>query len=559
MSKRSWLVVVGVGIAVLVALLWPGADSQTAGAKGAKDKMGDARAERSGRDDGSRGEREADSIASSESSPADKSHGWSAWSTEADDTPDEVYGSSVELFGWVLDVRGEPLAGVTVVAGRTPERRGWRVVTGRDGGFVFARLPKEQLRVTADGGERGVATRWVEPKKARQEVSLVLEPTALLIVQSEVGGTGRVIVRSYEWFEYREPEDAAPVDDGGGAEGAEGADDEGGAEAGGEGGDDGDEEAGAGGVDEGGEEGAGVEGRDDEDDDEPPVVAMSDEEAQRIGRETDIYMESLKETYGPSVFYQGTGGHNIVELGRVGEMIRLRGAREYEVAVALEEAVHGQGFEVSCGVVKLSPGDVVKMRCGKPMKTQIYGRVVDSSGRGVVSAKVTIWNGLDADVVTRTDRRGRFDVAFRAQQAFVCRTRIELDLADESWRPTERRGLDCGPGRRVDAGVIVVHPELEALGHEDDETEAIRSYLRFEGGNLVWTDEGRDGVIEAMGIPPGTELIHVDEEDIARLSIDEVVWRMTTDESADAIWLGMRAPNGDLMDVRFDRPMFVEP
>jgi len=543
MSKRSWLVVVGVGIVVLVGLLWPGSDSQTAGSKGPGDQKGDERGERSGNDDGPSGEREADSTVSSGTLSADKSHGWSAWSTEADETPDEVYGPSVELFGWVLDVRGEPLAGVTVVAGRTPERRGWRAVTGRDGGFVFARLPKEPLRVTADGGERGGATRWVEPKKARQEVSLVLEPTALLIVQSEVGGTGRVIVRSYEWFEYREPEDAEPVYDGGGAEGAGGGDEEVGVEAG----------------DEGAGEEAGVEAGDDEAGDGPPVVTMSDEEAQRIGRETDIYMESLKETYGPSVFYQGTGGHNIVELGRVGEMIRLRGAREYEVAVALEESVHGQGFEVSCGAVKLAPGDVVRMRCGKPMKTQVYGRVVDSRGRGVVSAKVTIWNGLDADVVTRTDRRGRFDVAFRAQQAFVCRTRIELDFEDESWRPTERRGLDCGPGRRVDAGVIVVHPELEALGHEDEETEAIRSYLRLEGGNLVWTDEGRDGVIDAMGIPPGTELIHVDEEDVARLSIDEVVWRMTTDESADSIWLGMRAPNGDLMDVRFDRPMFVEP
>jgi len=67
-----------------------------------------------------------------------------------------------------------------------------------------------------------------------------------------------------------------------------------------------------------------------------------------------------------------------VELGRVGELVRLRGANRYEVAIALDENKHGQGFEVVCGEVWLEPGEVVRLRCGNPMETRVSGRVMDS-------------------------------------------------------------------------------------------------------------------------------------------------------------------------------------
>jgi len=107
--------------------------------------------------------------------------------------------------------------------------------------------------------------------------------------------------------------------------------------------------------------------------------------------------------------------------------------------------------------------------------------------------------------------------------------------------------------------VTVLRPEREELGHEDEESEAIRRYLGADGLSFGWKDEGRDGALDALGIPSGTELLHVGDESTARMSIHEVVWRMTLDKQADSIWLGMRAPNGDLMDVRIDRPMFVAP
>lgn|GEM_PF-2926380 len=125
--------------------------------------------------------------------------------------------------------------------------------------------------------------------------------------------------------------------------------------------------------------------------------------------------------------------------------------------------------------------------------------------------------------------------------------------------PNRAAWVGLRPGSTRDAGVIVLHSELEKLGREDEESEAIRRHLGADGSRFRWTEEGRDGALDALGIPPGTELLHVDEEGTSRMSIDEVVWRMTSDKRADSIWLGMRAPNGDLMDMRFDRPMFVAP
>ena len=401
MSKGSWRVVVGVGLAL--ALFWPRAESTA---------DGDAAASQAALARGSAGS--VDERESSEWSAAARGNqGRRAWSTEADESPDEPDGPGVELFGWVFDVRGVPLAGVSVTAGRTPERRGWRAVTGRDGGFVFARFPTEPLRVTADGGERGLATRWVEPTRKRQEVSLMLEPTAFVIVQSEVGGSGRVIICSLDWFDYGDvaeserPELEEGVGEGVGVGVGVGV---------GEGEALGfdvpealaevlgvglvdfdpnradeeittmvlalmerlpsgpevvvalfDQEVGArsrediarataasilasepdmpevlalaaASVRDGAEPLAAVLAANRErrlaaleeaataSEDEQAESVMSDEDSEFMGRDIDLYMESLRHTYGPMVTYRGTGGHAIVELGRVGELIRLRGA-----------------------------------------------------------------------------------------------------------------------------------------------------------------------------------------------------------------------------------------
>jgi len=113
---------------------------------------------------------------------------------------DVVIGDAREVVGWVLDGVGDPLPGVLVTASWEAAKSRWSAVTDGGGGFTFVDVPATPLRVTADGGELGIASARVARSDAtRREVTLVLEPTGTILVRAdaEVAKLGQVTVRCF--------------------------------------------------------------------------------------------------------------------------------------------------------------------------------------------------------------------------------------------------------------------------------------------------------------------------------------------------------------------------
>lgn len=111
---------------------------------------------------------------------------------------DFAIGTTFELVGWVVDVRGDPVSGayVSLAAERTDVS--WRGVTDQGGGFRFPRAPLQALRLTADGGDLGLVVRRIVPfDERRMDVTLVLEPTGTLIVLTPEGVRGQVILTNW--------------------------------------------------------------------------------------------------------------------------------------------------------------------------------------------------------------------------------------------------------------------------------------------------------------------------------------------------------------------------
>jgi len=113
---------------------------------------------------------------------------------------DLVIGDVREIVGWVLDLAGEPVAGARVTL--DGERSGTTSSTWSDagGGFRFAYAPGTVVRVTADGGELGMSTVRIAQRQTatRHEVTLVLEPTATLVVYAPATIRGEVLVRAFD-------------------------------------------------------------------------------------------------------------------------------------------------------------------------------------------------------------------------------------------------------------------------------------------------------------------------------------------------------------------------
>ncbi len=129
---------------------------------------------------------------------------------------DIVIGEVREVVGWVLDLQGEPQTGVLVTMVAEKGGSQWRTATDLGGGFRFANAPATPVRLTADGGELGQSSaRLAGSPQKRRDVTLVLEPTATLVVYANPKIRGRVIVRSWSegihgsdgvWTEYIGPE-----------------------------------------------------------------------------------------------------------------------------------------------------------------------------------------------------------------------------------------------------------------------------------------------------------------------------------------------------------------
>ncbi|MBL8787468.1 MAG: carboxypeptidase regulatory-like domain-containing protein [Deltaproteobacteria bacterium] len=96
---------------------------------------------------------------------------------------DVVMGDLREVEGWVLDMQGDPVAGVTVRLGWETSGSQWSTVSDAKGAFRFEDMPATPLRVTADGGDLGMASaRIAQADGARREVTLVLEPVGAILV-----------------------------------------------------------------------------------------------------------------------------------------------------------------------------------------------------------------------------------------------------------------------------------------------------------------------------------------------------------------------------------------
>jgi len=115
-------------------------------------------------------------------------------------TLDVVLGEQREVVGWVVDGLGEPQPGVVVSLAWEAATARWVAVTDASGGFTFVDVPVTPLRVTADGGELGMASARVARSEAtRREVTLVLEPVGTIEVHAspEVAALGEVVVRCF--------------------------------------------------------------------------------------------------------------------------------------------------------------------------------------------------------------------------------------------------------------------------------------------------------------------------------------------------------------------------
>lgn len=113
---------------------------------------------------------------------------------------DVVVGAVREVVGWVLDGAGDPQPGVAVELAWESAGSRWHAVTDAGGQFTFADAPVTSLRVTADGGDLGIASaRLAQTAATRREVTLVLEPTGTIIVEAtpEVAALGEITVRCF--------------------------------------------------------------------------------------------------------------------------------------------------------------------------------------------------------------------------------------------------------------------------------------------------------------------------------------------------------------------------
>lgn len=138
---------------------------------------------------------------------------------------DVVVGAVREVVGWVLDGAGDPQPGVAVELAWESAGSRWRAVTDAGGQFTFVDAPVTSLRVTADGGDLGVASaRLAQTDATRREVTLVLEPTGAIIVSArpEIAALGEVTVRCFSaaahgedglWNDDLRPVEVAPIYD----------------------------------------------------------------------------------------------------------------------------------------------------------------------------------------------------------------------------------------------------------------------------------------------------------------------------------------------------------
>lgn len=94
-----------------------------------------------------------------------------------------------EIRGFVLDLEGTPLAGISVLVGTPTLKVQWRLLTDSGGAFALPSAPTGTIVIAADGQDQGQATATIPASDRATTVDLVLTPSATLtVVAPDVDG-----------------------------------------------------------------------------------------------------------------------------------------------------------------------------------------------------------------------------------------------------------------------------------------------------------------------------------------------------------------------------------
>ena len=113
---------------------------------------------------------------------------------------DLVIGQTRVVSGFVLDLSGDPVPGVTVrLAPMQFDGPGWSATTSGNGGFSFI-APTTALKIDADGGDLGRDRAWVDEGAEKKDVELTLEPVGYItVVKSDADAPdAKVILRNWD-------------------------------------------------------------------------------------------------------------------------------------------------------------------------------------------------------------------------------------------------------------------------------------------------------------------------------------------------------------------------
>ncbi len=448
---------------------------------------------------------------------------------------DLLLGDVREIVGWVLDVRGEPQAGVRVAMRAEQVRAAWATTTDARGSFVFRRAPASVVHLRADGGERGTGTLVVYGAgEARREVELVLEPAGNLIVHAPPDVAGTVIVRSI-----------APGEGGSDAEARSSA----------------------------------------ELDARIASEALAEDEA-RIEALEVSHADALAEF---DRRHDRRPRFPAAHLSRFSPGVVVTGATDTPISVSAQwehlvelELVGGEldGFRIECGMYRVPAGQTVEVECGAFVPMAFAGRVVDVAGMPLAGMEVAApLLASDAgsrayiDCVGRANptedgRRYCRQVTTGSDGRFVlsgfgrgddCQVVVWDPRLNGTTEGSARRWERCLPGQVIQLRDIVWVPPDRAQRVHEAIAEALGmgagSGWHAEWHHRLWVGEVDEaGPLARAGVSPGDTIVAIDDVDLRELSQADF-WRLlsVSEDFEDDARLLVRSNETELYMVEVPR------
>jgi hypothetical protein len=272
----------------------------------------------------------------------------------------------------------------------------------------------------------------------------------------------------------------------------------------------------------------------------------------------DHDLEAMRERLGvPDIQYETMNREAELARGRIGQEIAVRGSMRYELIVLVQEDDAVARFEVNCGEVLVPTGKTVEVHCGRKTPTTLVGRVVDTGGRGVEGAMVSVQGEGGRLVETLTDARGDYVVTFELARAFPCRMNVTREVAGETWRPSERLNLACAPGHTVEVDPIVLRREDEAPVHRPFEPfGGVGAALSWGYDGVVLSIIREDGPLAMDGVEEGSTILRVDDEEATTWSVEEMLARLRGDVGS-YVMLRLRSLEGELVETVIERGLIT--